>query len=564
MMNQTIFDTSKILTSHGVRHVVISPGSRNAPLIISFARNPGVKIYNIVDERSAGFIALGIAQKLNEPVVLCCTSGTSLLNYAPAIAEAYYQQIPLIIMSADRPPEWIGQRDGQTIDQYGAMANFVKKTFQLPTNPTHPDEIWEYNRKLNEGVILSVSGARGPVHFNIPFREPFYPAPGQELHYSENIPVLEHVKSEIQMDFTSLNETWHTYNKKLIIIGQQGFDQGLEKALERLLGHVTIVADVIANVKLYEAIRHHDLFLSSTEDKLAESLQPDLVITLGKSVISKSLKQFIRKNRPAAIWHFDPDLVYKDTLKGISKLIPVNPATFFNQIDLTSFQSDFNEQITRNFLQNWSIEDSKTSRKLNECLEGVAFSEFRAMKEVMDLIPEDSDVHLANSMPVRFANYIQNIKPGCEVYANRGTSGIDGTNGTAVGNAMVSDKPTYLLTGDLSFFYDRNAFFHQHPLDRLKIVVFNNYGGGIFRLIQGPSQLPELEQFFETRHSHTAKFTALEYGFDYHAVKDSQSLHKAMKSVNKDVKTPKLVEIFTDPKTNTEVFQEIKKTLSNQ
>ncbi|MEQ8470420.1 MAG: 2-succinyl-5-enolpyruvyl-6-hydroxy-3-cyclohexene-1-carboxylic-acid synthase [Marinoscillum sp.] len=563
MMNQTVFDTSKILALKGVRHVVISPGSRNAPLTISFARNPDIKTYSIVDERSAGFIALGIAQKLKEPVALCCTSGTSLLNYAPAVAEAYYQQIPLIIISADRPSELIGQRDGQAIDQLGSLSNFVLKTQQLPANPSTPDQIWEYTRKLNEAVNIATTGTHGPVHINIPFREPFYPLEDQKLHFSENVHVVESYAGSLKMNYDELLSEWGQYNRKLIVVGQKAIDPELEDALERLLGHVTIVADVISNVKLYEAIRHHDLFLANAEEKLGQSLKPDLVITLGMSVISKSLKLFLRKYAPSAIWHFDNNLVYADTFKGISKLIAGEPSLFFNEVDVNQDIPEFNQQIIKNFVQNWSVEDSKTSRKLNETLDTTEYSEFKAFYMVLDMIPDHSDIHLANSMPVRFANFIQNIKPGCEVYANRGTSGIDGTNGTAVGNALATDRPTYLLTGDLSFFYDRNAFFHHHEINNLKIIVMNNNGGGIFRLIQGPSQLPELEQFFETRHKHTAKYTALEYGFDYHAVKSEETLTKAMMSINKDLKTPKLVEIFTNPEINAEVFHKVKNSLKN-
>ena len=564
MISQTVFDTSKILSLKGVTHVVLSPGSRNAPLTISFSRNPDIKIYNIIDERSAGFIALGMAQKLQQPVVLCCTSGTALLNYAPAIAEAWYQQIPLIVMSADRPPEWQGQRDGQTIHQVGSIGNFVKETFELPTETDHEDLAWEYSRKLNEAANLSTRLPQGPVHINIPFREPFYPQPNDQLAFSDHPRIISPHYSEPTPDLASLTEAWQHFDKRLIIPGQQPLNPQLNEALGKLTGEAVVIGDVISNVTGQAAIRHHDLFLASVEGKLAESLQPDLLVTFGKSVISKNLKIFLRKHPPREHWHIDEAMVSADPFQSMSKLIQAKPGSFLTAMaDSKGDLSDFSFQIRKNFSQNWAVEDSKGERRLTEGFKNIEFSEFSAFAKVIKLLPQSIDLHVANSMPVRYANFIQGLPRGTEVFANRGTSGIDGTNGTAVGGSLVSERPTILLTGDLSFFYDRNAFFHQYDLSQLVIIVFNNGGGGIFRLIPGPSGLPELEQHFETRHNHSARFTAMEYGFDYYQAKDIAGVEKAMKSIVKRSKTPRLLEIFTDPETNHEVFTQVKKAFSS-
>ncbi|HCX21341.1 MAG: 2-succinyl-5-enolpyruvyl-6-hydroxy-3-cyclohexene-1-carboxylic-acid synthase [Flammeovirgaceae bacterium] len=558
MINQTVFDTSEVFALKGIKHVVLSPGSRNAPLTISFARNPKIKTYNIVDERSAGFIALGIAQKLKQPVVLCCTSGTSLLNYAPSVAEAYYQGISLIVLSADRPAEWIGQKDGQTIDQLGALTNFVKGTFNLPANPVG-DEAWEYTRKLNEAINTANSGKKAPVHINIPFREPFYPAEGQELSFSKELKVFNTYQSpSSSTPNEELLSKWHLSDRRMIIVGQNEQNQELDEILASLSDKAIIIADVISNNATIDAIRHHDLFLASIDEKLGASLRPELVITIGKSVISKNLKLFLRKYKPEMLWQISPQINQADTFQALTSVIESEPTTFLQSLDSQSEKEQFNQQVTSNFIQNWQIEDSKTKRKLNKALEVLDWSEFTAMYQVIKSIPAGSDVHLANSMPVRFANFIQQLRPDIEIFCNRGTSGIDGTNGTAVGHAMITERSVYLITGDLSFFYDRNAFFHPYELDNLKIIVSNNQGGGIFRLINGPSNTPELVQHFETRHEHTAKFTALEYGFDYHGVKDADALEKALKAIHKDNRGAKLVEIFTDPEINSEVFKAVK------
>lgn len=563
MISQTVFDTSRLLELKGVKHIVLSPGSRNAPLTVSFARNSNLKIYNIVDERSAGFIALGIAQQTKTPVVLCCTSGTSLLNYAPAIAEAYYQQIPLLVISADRPKEWLDQRDGQTINQAGAISNFVKKTYQLPSETISDVDKWNYNRQLNEAVNLSIIGVKGPVHINIPFREPFYPKAGDELRFSENPRIIEPVLAYPKIDFSVLATEYYQYDKRLILAGQHSLDFALNQMLEAK--EDVVVADVISNLTGSQCIRHQDLFLMGIDGVLAESLRPELLITFGKSVISKGLKLFLRKFPPAAHWHFDKAMYHADVFLSMTRLVQSDIQPFLDVLSLQNPipKSDFNIQIRNNFYQNWHVENDKISRKLPEVIDQSAYCEFKVFHQVLKQLPEGIDLHLANSMPVRFANFIQNLKPVTEVFCNRGTSGIDGTNGTAVGHSLVAERPTWLLTGDLSFFYDRNAFFHNYDLSNLKIIVFNNSGGGIFRLIPGPSGLPELEQHFETRHQHSAKFTALEYGFDYFVARDIDAVISGVQNLAKDNKTPKLLEIFTDPKTNSREYFAIKNAIKS-
>lgn len=560
MIHQIVFDTAEILYRKGVRHVVLSPGSRNAPLTLSFSRHPKLKIFSIVDERSAGFIALGIAQNTNTPVVLCCTSGTALLNYLPAIAEAFYQGIPLIALSADRPPEWIDQRDGQTINQANAAANFVKGFYQMPVSLEHPDAAWEYNRKLNEAYNLS-SNSKGPVHINVPFREPFYPDKDQKLKYSDEINIIETQPAQQVLHFTpELNTIWQQNKKKLIVVGQHEPEEDLEKELSVLAEkyNIPVVTDVISNVNNSSFIRYQDHFLSKLDDKQAEALKPELLITCGKSVISKSLKIYLRKYKPKHHWHFEETHQVADTFKSITRhfrspLLPLIKSLPESQ----QSTSTFGDPLRANHFQAWKLLDEKASEKLS-LIERSDFSEYKASYAVSKAIPKNFALHLANSMPVRYANLLRAIQPGVAVYCNRGTSGIDGTNGTAVGHALSSEKGVLLWTGDLSFFYDRNAFFHHHDLSNLRIVVMNNQGGGIFRLINGPKSLPELEGYFETRHQHSARFIAEEFGFDYFAAQDENSLDNGLKELFNGNQKKKILEIFTEPSKNEAVYNKIK------
>lgn len=559
-MNQTIYNISQIFSKKGVKKMVFSPGSRNAPLTISFARNPDIKIYNIVDERSAGFIVLGMALKSREAVAICCTSGSALLNYAPAVSEAYYQEVPLIVISADRPPEWINQRDGQTINQSNALANFTKGFFQLPVDLNHEDSQWEFNRKINEAINLATSPPFGPVHINIPFREPFYPTTETKLDFGD-VRIIENGLINRSFDFTSIKNQWLEFSKKLIVIGQTENKEEIIASL-KAIKNATIVSDIISNCEGNNHVKTHDLFLSNATDEQLDSLRPELLITVGKSLISKNLKLFLRKYKPKEHWHFEDTDQISDTFKTLSHHFKVEEKDALVAISLFTEKDDFSEQLANNYKQNWLTLEKRTQQAIEQTIKVQPFSDTTGYYTICQNLKSKIDLHLANSMAVRYANFFQYaLANNIEVFANRGTSGIDGSNGTAVGNAIIGDKPVVLLTGDLSFFYDRNAFFHQYNLSKLKIIVFNNGGGGIFRLIKGPAAMPELEQHFETRHTHSAKFTALEYGFDYHIAKDQNSLQSALELIFKDDKTPKLLEIFTDPTINDESFTNLKKAV---
>lgn len=560
-MNNTIYNISQIFAEKGVSRVVLSPGSRNAPLTISFSRNPSIETYNIVDERSAGFIALGMSLKSRAPIAICCTSGSAMLNYAPAVSEAYYQNIPLIIISADRPPEWIDQRDGQTINQVNALANFVKGSFSLPVDLDDESDTQNFDNQVNQAINLACAPPFGPVHINIPFREPFYPETEKEYQF-EDASIIKATPQKNHTDYDDLIKRWNSFNKKLILIGQNESNSNLTDALKTIKN--PLIVDVISNVKLDNCINTHDLFLANINSNQSNSLSPELLVTTGKSLISKNLKIFLRKNKPIEHWHFEDTDKLADTFRSITHHYKTPLCDFLATISNDDNKNDFSFQIEKNYLQNWNMLEEKTCKTLSRSIQNQEFSEVKAYYHVYSSLPKNTDVHLANSMTVRYANFFQfSNKLDIEVYANRGTSGIDGSNGAAVGNAIIGERNVILLTGDLSFFYDRNSFFHQYNISKLKIIVFNNQGGGIFRLIKGPSELPELKQHFETRHYHNASFTAAEYGFDYYKSVDEDSLSNGLTELFKDSKTPQLLEVFTEPETNSRCYTLIQKAIYN-
>ncbi len=545
MLHPTIFNTSEICHFYGVRHAVCSPGSRNAPLIISFARNNKLKKWVIPDERSAGFIALGIAQKIKEPVVLCCTSGTALLNYGPAVAEAFYREIPLIILSADRPETLIDQRDGQTIRQFEVFSNHVKNSIQLPLIKNEHDSR-SYQNKMEEALELASNLPAGPVHINVPFEEPFYPDKHQQLVFTYETgrnPRKNRKFADTKQIKTGTNK------RVLILVGQHETDVELNEALGKVESVVPILKSPLNNLNV-AGIEHVDLFLESQEE-----LRPEILITTGLSVLSKRLKTFLRKYKPESHFHFDRAGTKADTYQTKPSIIKAHLSSFLQQVVCESPNQDY--------LEKWKDFANCTRKSIEYFMPSAEFSETTTFHKVLKSLPRDIDLHLANSMPVRFAE-MYGIKAGIETWSNRGTSGIDGCTSTAMGTCLVSDRINVLLSGDLSFLYDRNAFFHNYKLNQLRVIVFNNYGGGIFRLIEGPSTLPELEEYFEVRHHRTAEYLCLENKIRYCKAENADELHSGLKDFFGESDQPVLLEIFTDPTKNKHVFKSLKQYIHEQ
>ncbi|GAB3634682.1 2-succinyl-5-enolpyruvyl-6-hydroxy-3-cyclohexene-1-carboxylic-acid synthase [Hymenobacter arcticus] len=572
MNNQAVFNIAEICARHGITDVILSPGSRSAPLTLAFARHPAYrgKLRVVPDERAAAFIGLGIAQATRRPVVLVCTSGTAGLNYAPAVAEAFFQQIPLLILTTDRPPEWIDQLDGQTIRQRNLYGAHAKGAFDFPADTTHPDAKWHAERIINEAINLTQAGPAGPVQVNIPLREPFYPKPGEDIVYEQDVKIIreDHANTILPpAEILDLRQQLCHASRVLVVAGQQPENPTLMAALYEFTEarQVPVVADSIANVGDVLAVRRQDIFLAGLSKEQKAALRPDLLITFGQSLISKALKLFLRDAAPAQHWHLQPAGEVADTFRRLTRIIRVQPAVFFQQL-ASSESKDYNRAEGSNPILSatspitWQQADAAAAQFLSNffATEGQPFNEFAAMSHALASLPAYTALHLANSMAVRYANILglpegQQIK----VFANRGTSGIDGCNSMAVGAALAQpERPVVLLTGDVAFFYDRNAFWHNYPTPNLRVVLFNNHGGGIFRLIDGPRQQPELEEFFETTQALTAENLCRDFKLRYLPVSFFDELNAALPVFFAAEGGAAVLEIFTDSKTNAAFFEE--------
>ncbi|MEQ8238393.1 MAG: hypothetical protein RIA69_04230, partial [Cyclobacteriaceae bacterium] len=452
----------------------------------------------------------------------------------------------------------IDQRDGQTIRQVGALSNFVKGNFCLPEDRNDPDFSEDYLNGLKTALELATTYPKGPVHINIPFREPFYPEIDQPLEFGD-FKKIEPIEMGNEIDFDPFIEHWHNSTKKIILRGQDDYDKEYDQLLDQQ-DDAVIIADVISNVQIKKALRKQDLFLSAVNDSVLPMLKPEILITSGMSIISKNLKLFLRQHKPKEHWHFEICDNVADPFQTITSHFKADVKDFFKALspDLKPIRDQFQEQIAQNYQQSWESLERVTSEVLNGELQKADFSEFTVIDPILQAIPANSNLHLSNSMPVRYVNFFQSFKSGIEVFANRGTSGIDGSNSTAVGCALANGQITTLISGDLSFFYDRNAFFHQENLANLRIIVINNGGGGIFRILPDSSALPELETYFETKHNHSAIHVANEYDFEYHAVHNMDDLLSSLSSFYESAHNAKLIEIFTTPATNHWVFKKVK------
>lgn len=522
----------------GLKHVVISPGSRNAPLIIAFGNHPDFTCYSIPDERSAGFYALGMARHLNEPVALVCTSGTAVLNYAPALTEAYYQEIPVIAITADRPPYMIDQEDGQTIRQDNVFANHINYSCTLPLGETE-DALTLINSDLTKAFEKALAYPKGPVHINIPFEEPLY----NQSKISFEVKITNQTDDAIEADSKQLEELSdliNNFDNILILSGVNQPDKDLNSIIDALSLHknIPVLAPPTANLQSKNVFNSIDLLFYAIKKEELESFQPDVLITIGGPVVSKVVKQYLRANQPKFHIDIDENPSKIDTYNALTHHIIANPSDVFSQL-----QKSVNSKAD-GYLKSWHLLSNSSQKKESSFFTTLEFCDLKVYDTFFKSIPEPIDLHLGNSTPVRYAEFFNKNKD-IHYFCNRGTSGIDGSTSTAAGAALISGKPTYLLSGDISFVYDSNALWNRHVPGNLKIIVINNQGGNIFRVINGPASTPQLKDFFETHQSANIQKLCDAFGINYLTAKDEITFQLQLETLHL-AKTCTVLEVFTN------------------
>lgn len=530
-----------------IKHIVISPGSRNAPLTIGFVSDPFFTCYSIADERCAAFFGMGIAQQTSYPVALICTSGSALLNYYPAVSEAFYSQIPLVVISADRPVSKIDIGDGQTIRQRNVYHNHILFNANL-----EEDGSVDNDALLNEAINIAIT-QKGPVHINAPFEEPLY----NTIEASTvKITVVEPKKqAHIPVDYSSFAKQWNKAKRKLILVGVNT-PRDLEEDLVNQFANdssVTVFLENTANL-------HHPTFITNIDGILAPfteedflALQPDILITFGGMVVSKRVKSMLRTYKPTQHWHID-ELRHYDTFFALTHPIKDKPQQFFKHIlPLTNPV----ESTYHNWMQN--ILKDRLS-KHDTYFAAMPYCDLKAMQILHQTMPKNSLLQISNSSVVRYGQLLP-LDSSIDVFCNRGTSGIDGSTSTAIGAAIGSGKQTVILTGDVSFLYDSNALWNNYIPKDFKIVILNNQGGAIFRTLPGHQETPVFNTYFETSHQLTAEHLSKMYHLNYYQATDDASLSAVIQEFWATNTKGSILEIVTPTVTNTNVYKAYFKNL---
>lgn len=562
--------------SAGIKDIVISPGSRNAPLTIGFANDGYFNCYSVVDERCAAFFALGMAQQLQRPVAVVCTSGSALLNYYPAVAEAFYSNIPLVVISADRPPHKIDIGDGQTIRQENVYNNHILFNANLELDVLHAtsklreeypqrlegiqdleseqQRVGEQNHKLLQTALQMASFQKGPVHINVPFEEPLYGTTEEKL--VGHIPSLSPSFSQESGD--SLDEAaidlWNSSTKKMILIGAD-FPNALSQEQLNQLGNdpsILVFTETTSNLHHPDFFPSIDNILapiekSEQQDVLFEQLRPQVLLTMGGMIVSKKIKAFLRKFRPEQHWHVGEREAY-DSYFSLSKHFRERPEHFFQQLFYHG------QSVASDYKAPWKTARETYRSKRENFVAQQPFSDFVAFHQLVDTFPKGAQLQLANSTTIRYMQLFD-LDPSLKVFCNRGTSGIDGSVSTAVGASIKAGEPTILITGDLSFFYDSNGLWNQYIRPDFRIIVLNNAGGGIFRILPGHQENEVFHQYFETHHNLEVSHLCSLYGLEHHLAEDLESLKNELAHFYDPSQKAKILEIKTPRLLNNKILR---------
>lgn len=542
---KNILQLVALLKEHNVKKIVLCPGSRNTPIVHTLANHPFFICYSMTDERSAAFFALGLALHGGQPAAVCCTSGSALLNIHPAVSEAFYQQVPLVVLSADRPAAWIGQMDGQTLPQPGVFGTLVKRSVSLPEIHTDEDE-WYCNRLANEALLELNHHGKGPVHINIPISEPLFQFTTEELPEVRVITRYQGL-NVYDREYNSLIERLNKYNRRMIIAGQMNLIYLFEKKYTKLLyKHFAWLTEHTGNKTVPGLpIKNFDTALYALPEKMLDKMVPELVITYGGHVVSKRLKTFLRTHPPREHWHVSLDGEVADLYGSLTTVIEMDPFEFLEKIAFLL------ENKPTEFPKLWE----NNTRNLPE--PEFAYSEMAAVGALIKALPSPSALHLANSSTVRYAQLFA-LPEEVEVCCNRGTSGIEGSLSTALGYATASDKLNFIVIGDLSFFYDMNALWNSNYGCNVRILLLNNGGGEIFQALPGLSMSEQTHRFVTATHTTTASGWATERNFAYTPVHNADELAEALTTFTcpDPYNQPMLVEVFTDKAEDVRLLKE--------
>ena len=486
MLSERLDYIAALFHEAGISQWFVSPGSRNAPIIAALLKNENFNLHSFPDERSCAFAAMGNALQFRYPAAFLCTSGSALANAYPAVLEAYYQRIPLLIVSADRPEDRIDQWDGQTIRQNNFFGEYARSACHINARDFTLEDI---SQAIFSTIQNGLEGIHGPIHINIALPEPIYEGIQNPPASHQNIPAFVFKSPEYPPVLPEEVQLLTENKKVLLLVGQHTESRILSDVLDRLQHRVTLICDVTSRQNSY-GLDGWDWALYQRE--IPDELAPDLIITMGMGFISKPLKQVLTKWKPQHI-HVSLHTEIGDPFQTNPQLWQAHEADFAEA--LYQSQSPIALENSTRYRSQW--EEFITKQTINfEDLEEPFRSEAQFMNLLFDNLDENTHLHLGNSMSVRYGSWVG--KTAAKVFSNRGVSGIDGCLSTAIGDALGNgETPVWVVLGDVSALYDSNALWGTIPRN-LKIIIFNNAGGRIFDFIKGPNAAPEIRDYVHT------------------------------------------------------------------
>lgn len=522
------------LVHSGITDVVVSPGSRSTPMAMVLAEHSQLNLHIHVDERSAAFFALGIAKASNRPVAILCTSGTAAANYFPAIVEARYARVPLIVLTADRPHELREVGAPQAIDQIHLYGKHVK-WFSEMALPEKSDEIIRYARTVcARAAAIATQAPSGPVHLNFPFREPLIPQLDEALFQLSERPngyVKVH-NSDLTINEQEINDIATRLNgkEKGVIVCGNMMDENFASAVTSLAAALNfpILADPLSQLRSgihsnEYIIETYDTFLRNEDAK--SFLKPEVVLRFGAMPISKALTIFLKENDDAQQYVIDGGGGWRDPAALATDMIFCNETKFCEAL-LTYTDT----KSTSAYFDNWKKINQLTKENMLLLRESTELSESRLFYQLADMLPEGATLFVGNSMPIRdLDSFFLNNEKSIKVMANRGANGIDGTVSTALGAALYS-KPLYLVLGDLTFFHDLNGLIAAklYQID-IHIIVVNNNGGGIFSFLPQAENKGNFELLFGTPLNIDFEHAVRMFQGEFTRIKDWDNLEMVMK-----------------------------------
>ncbi len=532
---------------------VFSPGSRNAPFTLSIAPDSDFNCITITDERSAAFIALGMSLHSQKATVLSCTSGTASLNYASAVAEAHYQKVPLLIITSDRPQHWIDKGEGQSIRQKEIYQNYAKSSYHINDFDAEK-EIIEVLKNIELDLF---SGKKGPVHLNVSFEEPLYEtAPKNDTEFT---PAL--VSPNQFDDITGLHEQWQAASQIMILCGQANAKEHQQMSLMAMElnvdSRVVVLTETTSNVSGFQYVNCIDRTLERVPKEDA-NYQPDLLITLGDAIISKKIKNFLRAVPNLVHWHIQEHADRVDTYNALEKVLNISPSKFTRFANLTktvSLDSDFSNK--------WMSASFLAKEQHDIYLRTCSWSDLKAHEILQDTYPDNINLHFSNSSVIRYNQLFTPIQTNI-YYSNRGVSGIDGCTSAAIGVSLNSDRFNVLVTGDLGFVYDSNAFWNTLKVPNLRVIVINNNGGGIFRIIPGPETTEVLDTYFEVGNSASIEHICKAFNIGYRKATNESELDAQLETFySAQSDRPIVLEVVTPNLENDKVLKAYFNNLKN-